>query len=71
MWGSVPRSGIKPGSPALGAQTLSHWATREVSYPGALKQRPMKRGLQSGLKRFQENKFILLWSTFEEFSFES
>ena len=26
----VPRSGIKPMSPALGAQSLNHWTTREV-----------------------------------------
>ena len=26
----VPWPGIKPGPPALGAQSLSHWATREV-----------------------------------------
>ena len=26
----VPRPGIEPGSPALGAQSLSHWTTREV-----------------------------------------
>ena len=26
----VPRPGIEPGPPALGAQSLSHWTTREV-----------------------------------------
>ena len=26
----VPQPGIEPGSPTLGAQSLSHWATREV-----------------------------------------
>ena len=26
----VPRPGIKPGPPALGARSLSHWTTREV-----------------------------------------
>ena len=34
MWGLVPWPGIKPGPPALGAQSLSHWITREV--PGLL-----------------------------------
>ena len=27
----VPQPGIKPGPSALGAQSLSHWTTREVS----------------------------------------
>ena len=30
MWDPVPRPGIKPGPPALGAQSLIHCATREV-----------------------------------------
>ena len=30
MWDLVPRPGIEPGHPALGAQSLSHWTTREV-----------------------------------------
>ena len=30
MWGLVSWSGIKPGAPALGACSLSHWSTREV-----------------------------------------
>ena len=31
MWNLVPQPGIKPGPPALGAQSyLSHWTTREV-----------------------------------------
>ena len=30
MWDLVPWSGIKAGPPALGAQSLSHWTTREV-----------------------------------------
>ena len=30
MWDLVPRPGIKPGPPALGAWSLSHWTTREV-----------------------------------------
>ena len=30
MWGLVSWSGIKPGSPALRVQSLSHWTTREV-----------------------------------------
>ena len=30
IWDLVPRPGIEPGPPALGAQNLTHWATREV-----------------------------------------
>ena len=30
MWDLVPRPGIKPGPPALGAWSLNHWTTREV-----------------------------------------
>ena len=30
MWDLVPWVGIEPGPPALGAQRLSHWTTREV-----------------------------------------
>ena len=26
----VPQPGIEPGPPALGAQSLTHWTTREV-----------------------------------------
>ena len=31
LWDLVPWPGIRPGSPALGAQSLNHWTTREVS----------------------------------------
>ena len=30
MWNLTPCPGIKPASPALRAQILSHWTTREV-----------------------------------------
>ena len=30
MWDLVPWPGIKPGPPALGAWSLTHWTTREV-----------------------------------------
>ena len=30
MWDLAPRPGIEPGPPALGAQSSSHWTTREV-----------------------------------------
>ena len=30
MWDLVPRPGIKPGPPTLGAWSLTHWTTREV-----------------------------------------
>ena len=32
----VPWPGIKPGPPALGAQSLNFWTTREVPCPGIL-----------------------------------
>ena len=32
VWDLVPRPGIKPGAPALGAQSPSHWTTREVPH---------------------------------------
>ena len=32
-WGiSIPRPGIEPGPPAVGAQSPNHWTTREVPY---------------------------------------
>ena len=30
MWDLFPWSGVEPGPPALGVQSLSHWTTREV-----------------------------------------
>ena len=30
MWNLVPHPGIEPRPPALGAQSLSHWTTKEV-----------------------------------------
>ena len=30
MWDLIPHPGIEPGSPALGAWSLTHWTTREV-----------------------------------------
>ena len=30
MWDLVPWPGIEPGPPALGAQSLSHWTTRDI-----------------------------------------
>ena len=33
MWEPVPRPGIKPGPPALGAWSLNHCATSEVPIP--------------------------------------
>ena len=32
MWDLFPWAGIKPRAPALGAQSLSHWTTREVPF---------------------------------------
>ena len=39
LWDLVPWPGIEPGPPALGAQSLSHWTTREVP-PNILKLSP-------------------------------
>ena len=36
VWDLVPRPGIEPRPPALGARGLSHWATREVPPPERL-----------------------------------
>ena len=30
MWDLVPLRGMEPGPPALGAQSLSRWTTREA-----------------------------------------
>ena len=30
LWDLVPRPGIEPRPPALGARSLTHWTTREV-----------------------------------------
>ena len=32
IWDLVPQSGIEPRPPALGAQSLGHWTTREVPW---------------------------------------
>ena len=32
MWDLVPQPGIEPRMPALGAQSLTHWITREVPF---------------------------------------
>ena len=34
LWDIVPRTGMEPGPPGLGAWSLSHWTTREVPCPG-------------------------------------
>ena len=33
LWDLVPSAGMELGPPALGAQSLSHWTTREVPLP--------------------------------------
>ena len=37
----VPRPGIEPGPPALGAWSLNHWITREVPKTRVLKESSM------------------------------
>ena len=55
MWDLVPRPRIEPGPPALGVQSLNHWATREVHRSGFLMEgfpAPMKvMGLVLGCVR--------------------
>ena len=59
MWDLVPWAGIKPRPPALGAQSLSYWTTREVCRV-AVKTRhlitshsfPLHRHLTGGLEFF-------------------
>ena len=53
MWDLVPWPGIEPGSPALGAQSLSHWTTREVP-PPSLKWDHITKCSLDLLKRFSE-----------------
>ena len=36
VWDIVHRPGMEPRPPALGAQSLSHWTTREVCHPAAI-----------------------------------
>ena len=36
MWDLVPWPGIEPGPPALGTQSLSPWATRDIPLPAFL-----------------------------------
>ena len=43
MWDLVPWQGIEPGPPALGAQNLSHWITREV-HIAPFHQKPFRKG---------------------------
>ena len=43
MWDLVPQPGIEPGFPALVAQSLSHWTTREVSGKLQTWQQPQGR----------------------------
>ena len=36
IWDLVPQPEIEPRPPALGAQSLGHWTTRDVSMPSIL-----------------------------------
>ena len=63
MWDLVPWPGIKPRLPALGAQTLSHWSTRDVPTPASLLTLPflppsVSRALHS------PSLLVLSWSPF-------
>ena len=63
MWDLVPWPGIKPRPPALGAQTLSHWSTRDVPTPASLLTLPflppsVSRALHS------PSLLVLSWSPF-------
>ena len=52
VWDLVPRPGIEPWAPALGARSSSHWTTREVphgvssySFDGVFRQRGLSFNL--------------------------
>ena len=54
VWDLAPWPGIEPGPPALAAECLSHWTTREVprvgalnDYPAAMFQHPSSNQLQT------------------------
>ena len=49
MWDPVPQTGIQPRPPALGAQSLSHWTTREVPETVAFWRRWKQAGLSDWL----------------------
>ena len=65
MWDLVPWPGIKPGSPALGAWSLNHWTTREVSHTSILAQRIlMDRGFcWTTVQRITKSWTQLKWLT--------
>ena len=52
LWELVPRAGIEPGPPALGAQSLSSWTTREV--PSFLILKGSKSAEKKGKKNPQK-----------------
>ena len=59
MWDLVPRPGIEHGPPALGAQSVNHWTTREA--PGILlKYKLLKRRNHFFLVLFGD--FSTLWT---------
>ena len=59
VWSLVPRPGIEPGPPALGAWSLTHWTTREVPNLGNWVHSSRKEALNlhnqwsKGNRRFQ------------------
>ena len=59
----VPRPGMEPRPPALGAWSLTHWATREVPkhFLFAKKFQLYWGGVHVGVFNYTENVFFLSW----------
>ena len=53
MWDLVHRQGIKPRSPALGAQILNHWTTREGP-------------IYLLLKQIMEKRYFIIWQLLKQ-----
>ena len=53
MWDLVHRQGIKPRSPALGAQSLNHWTTREGP-------------IYLLLKQIMEKRYFIIWQLLKQ-----
>ena len=68
MWDLVPWPGIKPGLPALGAWSLSHWTTSEI--PAGSTKSPESRArwmyVPSRLIRMSVSAMSMLWGFFRE-----
>ena len=48
MWDLIPRPGIEPRPPALGARSLTYWTTREVAIRVLLPPKPRPLSAMEG-----------------------